>query len=98
MDIKKIHHHHQTPAAESARRARAAEASAQKQGAPEPSVDRVTVSAKAQAFQATRQAALDVPEVRDDRVAEVSGQLKSGALQPDPNRIAKAMLGSGILE
>ncbi len=58
----------------------------------------VVVLDRAEAFQRTRQAALDVPEVRDERVAEISSLLISGALQPDPFRIANAILGSGILE
>jgi hypothetical protein len=63
-----------------------------------PAMNLAVVLDRAEAFQRVRHAALDVPEVREERVAEISSLLMSGALRPDPFGIASAMLGSGILE
>ena len=59
--------------------------------------DRVTVSARAQAIQSARQAALAMPDVRADRVQEIRQRLAQGEIVPDPNRIARALLDQGVL-
>jgi flagellar biosynthesis anti-sigma factor FlgM len=63
----------------------------------ETSSDRVTVSDRAQALNDVRRAALAVPEVRQDRVDAVRKKLEAGALDPDPRRIAQALLEQSIL-
>ena len=59
--------------------------------------DRVTLSARAQALQETRRAALEVPEVRTDRVEAVRGKLADGTLRVDAEQIARSLLAQGIV-
>jgi anti-sigma28 factor (negative regulator of flagellin synthesis) len=40
---------------------------------------------------------VDVPDVRTDRVDAVRARLEEGALAPDPQRIARALLEQGIV-
>jgi flagellar biosynthesis anti-sigma factor FlgM len=62
------------------------------------SSDRVTMSDRAQAHERTRRAAVSVPEVRQELVDAIRRQLASGALVPDPDRIARALLAQSILD
>jgi negative regulator of flagellin synthesis FlgM len=60
--------------------------------------DHVSLSNRAQALQDARRAALDVPDVRTDRVEALRRQIQTGSLVPDPDRIARALLGQGAVE
>ena len=64
---------------------------------PESSSDSVALSGQAQALQQVRRAALDVPEVRQDRVSEIRDQVSKGSLVLDPSRIARALLDQNVL-
>jgi flagellar biosynthesis anti-sigma factor FlgM len=59
--------------------------------------DRVPPSDRAQAFEEARQAALDVPDVRADRVEALRHHVRNGNLVPDSERIAKALLDQGVV-
>jgi negative regulator of flagellin synthesis FlgM len=63
----------------------------------ETSSDSVALSGQAQALQQVRRAALEVPEVRQDRVTEIRDQVSKGALVLDPSRIARALLEQNVL-
>ncbi len=96
MDIRDVRSRNTGPADE-ARGARSGSSSSAARSAADRSADRVTLSDRAQALQETRQAALDVPEVRSDRVAAVRAKLADGSLAPDPERIARALLAQGLV-
>ena len=64
---------------------------------PESTSDSVALSGQAQALQQVRRAALDVPEVRQDRVSEIRDQVSKGSLVLDPSRIARALLDQNVL-
>jgi len=55
------------------------------------------MSNRARALDEARQAALAVPEIREDRVHEVKRRLDQGLLAPDLDRIARALIGQGVL-
>ncbi len=95
MDIREIQPK-SAPAAESAKRIQ--NTSSAGPGKPrDDAADRVTVSNRGQDIQQTRQAALAVPPVRQDRVAALRDQVRNGTLVPDRDQIAKALLSQGIL-
>ncbi len=96
MDIRDVHSRSTNPADQS-RGARSVGSSSSAQQAEGASDDRVTLSNRAQAFQEARRAALDAPDVRTDRVEALRSQIKDGSLVPDPDRIAKALLGQGVI-
>lgn len=96
MDIREIQSR-TTGAADESRGARAVGPTPAAGSSTDPSADRVTLSARAQALQEARRAALAVPEVRTDVVEEVRGRVASGTLVPDPERIARALIDQGIL-
>jgi flagellar biosynthesis anti-sigma factor FlgM len=96
MDIRDVRSRGTNPADES-RGTRGVGPSQAARNAADRSDDRVTLSERAHAFQQTRQAALDVPEVRSDRVDAVRSKLAGGNLAPDPQRIARALLEQGIV-
>jgi len=96
MDIRDVHSRGTNPADES-RGARSVGSSSSARNTERGSDDRVTLSNRAQAFQEARRAALDVPDVRTDRVEAIRGRIKNGSLVPDPGRIAKALLGQGVV-
>jgi flagellar biosynthesis anti-sigma factor FlgM len=96
MDIRDIQSRNTGPADE-ARSARRVGASSSAKPAPDRSSDHVSLSERAQALQETRRAALDVPEVRSDRVNAVRAKLADGSLTPDPERIARALLAQGLV-
>lgn len=97
MDIRDIQSRN-TGAADEARGARSVGSSSSARPAADRSSDRVTLSDRAQALQETRRAALDVPEVRSDRVNAVRARLADGSLAPDPERIARALLAQGLVD
>ncbi len=97
MDIREIKP--KTPAAPEA--TRRTQSTGAPQGSPrglEHSTDRVTVSDQAQNINHARQAALAVPEVRQDRVEAIKQQLANGTLRPDASKIAKTLINQGILQ
>ena len=96
MDIRDVHSRSTNPT-EQSRAARSAGSSSSSRPSESASDDRVTLSNRAQAFQDARRAALDAPDVRTERVEALRGQIKNGRLVPDPDRIAKALLGQGVL-
>ena len=96
MDIRDDQSRGTNPADESLS-ARAVESSSSAWNTERASDDRVTLSNRAQAFQETRRAALDVPDVRTDRVETLRRQIQTGSLVPDTDRIAKALLGHGVV-
>jgi negative regulator of flagellin synthesis FlgM len=96
MDIRDVNSRGTNPADE-ARSTRGVGASSSARNAEPQSNDRVTLSNRAQAFQEARRAALDVPDVRTDRVEALRRQVQSGSLVPDPDRIAKALLAQGVV-
>jgi flagellar biosynthesis anti-sigma factor FlgM len=59
--------------------------------------DHVQVSARGRAWQAARLAALGLPEVREERVAELRRRLVAGELVPDTGGIARALLEQQVL-
>lgn len=59
--------------------------------------DGVALSARAHALQEARRAALDVPEVRTERVEALRRTLARGSAAVDPKRIARALLDQGIV-
>jgi len=96
MDIRDISSRG-TGAADEARGPRSVGPSPATRTAADRSSDRVTLSDRAQTFQEVRRAALDVPDVRTDRVAAVRARLADGSMVPDPERIARALLAQGVL-
>ncbi len=52
----------------------------------------------AEALQETRGAGRDVPDVQTDRVDALRRRIRTGDLVPDPDRIAKALLGQGVVD
>jgi anti-sigma28 factor (negative regulator of flagellin synthesis) len=52
----------------------------------------------AEAVQEARGAGLDVPDVQTDRVDALRSRIRTGDLVPDPDRIAKALLGQGVVD
>lgn len=60
--------------------------------ATEQGTDGVKVSDKAQFYQILLQKVKDVPEIREDRVQEVTKQIKNGEFKVDANAIARSML------
>lgn len=54
--------------------------------------DGVKVSDKAQFYQILLQKVKEVPEIREDRVREVSQQINSGEFKVDANAIARSLL------
>jgi flagellar biosynthesis anti-sigma factor FlgM len=59
--------------------------------------DRGTLPAPAQTLGETRRAALEVPEVRTERVEGVRSKLADGAFTVDTERIARSLLDQGII-
>src|SRR5262245_65483393 len=59
--------------------------------------DSVSSSPRAHAFQDARRAALEVPEVRTERVEALRRTLARGSAAVDPKRIARALLDQGIV-
>jgi len=96
MDIRDVHSRGTNPA-DQTRGARSVGSSSSPRNTEGGSDDRVTLSNRAQNLQDARRAALDVPDVRTDRVEALRGRIKSGSLVPDQNRIAKALLGQGVV-
>ena len=96
MDIRDVQSRNINPADEP-RGARNVGQTPASRNASDRSDDRVTLSARAHAFQETRRAALDVPEVRTDRVEAVRGKIGDGTLAVDAERIARALLQQGIV-
>lgn len=60
--------------------------------ATEGKTDGVNVSDKAQFYQLLLQKVKEVPEIREERVQEVSQQIKNGELKVDANAIARTLL------
>ncbi len=60
--------------------------------------DRVTLSARTQALEETRLAALNLPEVRVDRVDAVRSRLADGSFSVDTKRIAQSLLDQGLVQ
>lgn len=60
--------------------------------ATEQGTDGVKVSDKAQFYQILLQKIKDVPEVRQERVQEVSQQINNGEFKVDANAIARSLL------
>lgn len=54
--------------------------------------DGVKVSDKAQFYQILLQKVKDIPEIREDRVQEVSKQISNGEFKADANAIARSLL------
>lgn len=54
--------------------------------------DGVKVSDKAQFYQILLQKVKDIPEIREDRVQEVSKQISNGEFKIDANAIARSLL------
>jgi len=96
VDIRDVHSGGTRPADES-RGTRGVGSSSSARHHGHSSDDRVTLSNRAQAFQEARQAALDVPDVRTNRVEALRSQIKNGSLVPDPERIAKALVDQGVV-
>jgi hypothetical protein len=55
------------------------------------------MSDQARAFQEARRAALAVPDVRLDRVEALRRQHAAGALRPDHDAIARALVAQGVV-
>ncbi|PYM99866.1 MAG: hypothetical protein DME08_05035 [Candidatus Rokuibacteriota bacterium] len=51
-----------------------------------------------EAVQEARRVGLDVPDGQTDRVDALRSRIRSGDLVPDPDRIAKALLGQGVVD
>lgn len=96
MDIRELHSGSATPP-DPARGKPRAERSAAQPGSNDASLDKVTMSNRAQAFNEVRHAVLGSPEIRTDRVEEVRARLGNGEISPEPRRIAGALLTGGIL-
>ncbi|MBI3634966.1 MAG: flagellar biosynthesis anti-sigma factor FlgM [Candidatus Rokubacteria bacterium] len=97
MDIREIQSRN-TGAADESRGPRAVGPTPAAGASTDPSTDRVTLSARAQALQEVRRAALSVPEVRNDVVTETRGRVADGTLVPDPERIARALIDQGVIQ
>ena len=55
--------------------------------------DEVKVSDKAQIYNALVQKAKDIPEIREERVRELSEQIRKGEFKVDSQAIAEKLLG-----
>ncbi|HQI00322.1 MAG TPA: flagellar biosynthesis anti-sigma factor FlgM [Deltaproteobacteria bacterium] len=58
--------------------------------------DKINISSKVKMFQDIRQAALDAPDIRDDKVKDVEQKISSGTYKPDYNAIADRLLSQSI--
>ena len=54
--------------------------------------DQVMLSQRAQEVQAAREALAEVPEIRQDRVAELKARIEAGTYQVDSHRVAERIL------
>lgn len=54
--------------------------------------DKATLSGDASAVSALNRKALDSPDIRQDRVAALQQQVRSGDYKPDPTNIATGMI------
>ena len=59
---------------------------------PELGKDHLAVSDKAQVYQALLQKVKDLPEVREDRVADLQDRIAKGSFKVDPQVIARKLL------
>ncbi len=72
------------------------EATGKRQTPPRPQGDTVAISDAAKALQQIEKAVKDIPEVREDKVAEIRNQLAQGTYKVDGQRIAFNMLKEAV--
>ena len=60
--------------------------------APVGGADQVRLSQRAQEVQAARAALAEVPEVRQERVAELKAKIEAGTYKVDPYKVAERIL------
>ena len=96
MDIRELHSGSATPPDPARGKPRVERSDAQP-GSNDGSLDKVTMSDRAQACNEVRHAVLASPEVRTNRVEEVRQRLGNGEISPEPRRIAGSLLASGLL-
>ena len=65
---------------------------------PELGKDNLAVSDKAQVYQALLQKVKDVPEVREEQVADLQRQIARGLFEVDPQAIAEKLMGEGFTQ
>jgi negative regulator of flagellin synthesis FlgM len=58
--------------------------------------DKVDISSKVRMFQDIKKAALDAPDIRTEKVAEIGQKIHSGTYRPDFTLVADKLLSSDI--
>lgn len=59
-------------------------------------IDKINISSKVKMYQDIRQAALDAPEIRTDKVNDIEHKIANGSYSPDYNAIADKLLSPNI--
>lgn len=58
--------------------------------------DKINISSKVKMFQDIRQAALDAPDVRIDKIKDIEQKISNGTYKPDYNAIADKLISQNI--
>jgi negative regulator of flagellin synthesis FlgM len=58
--------------------------------------DKINISSKVKMFQDIRQAALDAPDIRIEKVKDIEQKISSGTYKPDYNIIADKLISQNI--
>lgn len=61
-------------------------------------VDQVNVSNNAQAYMVARQAIKNVPDIREERLADIEQRVKSGTYEVKDEDIAEKMIGRTLVD
>ncbi len=67
-------------------------------GVQQKSLDKISVSNDAQAYLVARQAIKNVPDVREEKLAELQQRVKSGTYEVKDEDIAEKMLGRTLVD
>ena len=60
--------------------------------------ERVTLSDQARDIQQARQALSELPEVREEKVAELKARIDNGSYRVDGDKVAEKMIGESLLD
>jgi len=58
--------------------------------------DKINISSKVKVFQDIRQAALDAPDIRTDKIKDIEQRISSGTYKPDYYAIADKLMSQSI--
>jgi negative regulator of flagellin synthesis FlgM len=58
--------------------------------------DKINISSKVKMFQDIKQAAIDAPDIRMDKIKDIENRISSGTYKPDYNAIADKLMSQNI--